>query len=87
VMDTRCANCTHWDSRDGLVGFCPEITDGLRLQLDLLVHGLAPCRTAASGRCLRFEASEEALDEAREAEQEQAAQRLGAGREYPRSLG
>ena len=86
MIETRCAHCANWDSRDGLVGFCPEITESLRQQLELLVHGLAPCRTSAGGRCLRFEASEEALSEAREADQEREALRLDAGRGYPLSL-
>lgn len=86
MFDPRCADCVHWDSRDWLVGFCHEITDHLRHDPILKVQGLSTCRTSAQGRCSRFEASEQALDELRAEERHQAELRAGAGRDYPQSL-
>lgn len=86
MIDPHCALCAHWDTRDGLVGFCPEITEHLRLAPGLAVHGLAPCRTAASGRCTRFEPSEDARSEQRAADRHQADLRRAAGRDYPATL-
>lgn len=60
--EPRCADCVHWESRDGLVGTCQEITDHLLQDPQLLLQGLAPCRTAASGRCQRYESSDEARE-------------------------
>lgn len=86
MISPRCVDCDHWDSRDSLAGFCREITEYLQNDPSLLVHGLAMCRTAASGRCSRFEPSPEALAEekgellhGRELERE-------AGYSYPGSL-
>lgn len=86
VMDPACVDCAHWDSRDGLVGFCPEVTAALRLDLNVLVHGLAPCRTMARGRCALFEPGLEALAEARAEAAHRADLEGEAGRSYPASL-
>lgn len=86
MIDPNCADCVHWDSRDGLVGFCAEITDHLGNDPVVLVHGLAPCRTSASGRCARFEASGQALDRLGAERAHLRALARGAGTDYPASL-
>ena len=86
-MPRRCANCSNWDTRDSLVGFCQEITEHLRLDAAVLAHGLAVCRTAATGWCLRFEISGEAREEAAAESRHRREQRLAAGKDYPASLG
>jgi len=86
MMEPRCVDCVHWDSRDSLAGFCQEITDHLRQDPLLLVHGLATCRTASSGHCARFEPSGQALDEIRAETAHRRDMLRGAGRDYPLSL-
>lgn len=86
MIQPHCANCAHWDTRDGLVGFCPEITEHVRLMQSLVIRGLAPCRTAAAGRCARFEPSEEAQAEQRAVTRHEDDLRRAAGRDYPATL-
>lgn len=86
-MQRRCANCSNWDTRDSLVGFCQEITEHLRQDAALLVHGLAACRTSATGWCLRFELSGEAREEADAEARHRRELRGAAGEDYPASLG
>jgi len=86
MIDPSCSDCAHWDSRDWVVGYCQEITDHLRHDPVLCVHGLASCRTAAKGRCSRFEPSSEARSEYMAEERHLADLRAGAGRDYPGSL-
>jgi hypothetical protein len=85
-LEPRCADCARWDSRDSLAGFCQEITDHLRQDPLLAVHGLATCRTAASGHCARFDPSRQALDEYEAEAAHQGNMRRAAGRDYPASL-
>jgi len=85
VIGARCADCAHWESKDGLCGTCEEITEALRLT-PLMVHGLAPCRTAASGHCTRFDPSGEAMEAAADEAAHAADLRRGAGIDYPGSL-
>lgn len=87
MIEPRCAACVHWDSRDALTGFCQEVTDHLRHDGELMILGLATCRTAASGRCFRFDPSPEALRLAQAERKHLRERRLGAGRDYPASLG
>jgi len=86
MIDPRCSDCVHWDSRDWVVGYCQEITDHVRHDLALCVHGLASCRTSASGHCSRFEPSAESRSEYLAEERHLADLRSGAGRYYPGSL-
>ena len=86
MIDPRCADCHHWDSRDWLVGYCQEISDHLRHDPALAVHGLATCRTSAQGRCTRFEASAEAKQEIMAEERHHTELRAAAGQHYPGSL-
>ncbi|WP_243438834.1 hypothetical protein [Fundidesulfovibrio soli] len=85
-MQRRCANCSNWDTRDSLVGFCQEITEHLRLDAALLVHGLATCRTSATGWCLRFGLSGEARAESEAESRHQRELRGAAGQDFPASL-
>lgn len=86
MIEPRCVDCTHWDSRDGLAGFCQEITEYLLGDTSLLVRGLATCRTAASGRCSRFEPSAEAREEEAAMLRHRRDLRVDAGSAYPASL-
>ncbi len=86
MIRRQCANCAHWDSRDALVGFCPEITEHFRLDRAARVRGLSTCRTAAAGGCLFFEPSEEASREAHDEHLHALNLRAGAGQDYPVSL-
>jgi len=86
MPEPACEHCVHWDSRDALVGFCQEITDHLRLDAALALRGLAACRTAASGRCARFEPSGEALEQELAEARHLRALARDAGRHYPASL-
>lgn len=81
-----CVNCGNWDTRDSVVGYCQEITERLRMVQEVLVHGLAPCRTSANGGCLCFDPSEDAVREACEEIRHLQALRRGAGDDYPASL-
>lgn len=87
MIEPRCAACVHWDSRDALTGFCQEVTNHLRHDGELMIQGLATCRTAASGRCFRFDPSQEALREAWAEAKHHRDLRRCAGRDYPASLG
>lgn len=86
MIEPACADCVHWDSRDGLVGYCQEITGHFSLDAEVLVHGLAPCRTSARGRCRRFAPSDAAREQAEAEERHMREMRLSAGRDYPMSL-
>lgn len=48
---STCVGCAHWESKDGLVGWCEELAEALRLNQEILVHGLLPVQTRHSGRC------------------------------------
>ena len=87
MIEPRCSACVHWDSRDALTGFCQEVTDHLRHDGELMIQGLATCRTGASGSCFRFEPSPSAEQEVREERRRIRALNSGAGRDYPASLG
>lgn len=86
MIEPNCTDCAHWDSRDGLVGFCGELTGHLGSDPVVLVRGLAPCRTAAAGRCTMFEASREARERAVQEREHLRALAASAGRDYPASL-
>ena len=86
IIDVKCANCTFWDSKDGLKGFCPEATERAMFLLDMPAGTLLTVETQAAGHCQAFEASEDALDEARAEAAHVAELERGAGTDYPASL-
>lgn len=86
MPESACEHCAHWDSRDALVGFCQEITDHFLLDKALALRGLAPCRTASTGRCVRFEPSPEALRQERAERLHLRALARDNGLYYPASL-
>lgn len=65
MIEPRCADCANWDSKNGLTGFCEELTECLKLT-EFDPSGLMPCQMVASGRCKLFEPPEEAVGEARD---------------------
>lgn len=86
MIEPNCADCVHWDSRDGLVGYCQEITGHFSLDGEVLVHGLAQCRTSARGRCRRFAPSDAAREQAEAEERHMREMLLSVGKDYPMSL-
>ena len=86
IIDMKCANCAYWESRNGIKGFCPELTDSAMMLLEMPKGSLTMCETVAAGRCDRFEASHEAKQEAHDEAAHMADMRRGAGTDYPASL-
>jgi len=83
-VERRCDNCTHWDSKVPLVGFCEVATEALKL---VGFSGINPVRMYAHGSCVEgFEASDEAEKEAREDDAECAYMCQEAGYGYPATL-
>lgn len=81
-MERKCANCENRDDK----GFCETITEFLRLDSAILVHGLPTIQMPDNGWCIRFEPSATAIGEEIEAKREFAHLNSEAGRSYPASL-
>lgn len=79
-VDPKCANCENFPKD----GFCAVLMDAL-MEL-LCLYGLSPVKMPPHGRCNRFEASDEAMDDAIDEAAHQEDLRREAGKSYPASL-
>jgi len=85
-LDAKCANCALWETPDNLTGTCHDLAGVLRYAKETWVQGSLRITTQANTSCRSFEASEEALREAEEAERDLSFLKSESGFSYPASL-